>query len=112
MQPLPSKKAIIFVCVVLNTKSAEIYFFLILEILHLDSSSSWLSFGALPSQNIPSKRFPNKLGKARRSIFKHSVSKKVGQISFEDIKKEAEQKLPTGWNMTSSSTKLCFYKKK
>ena len=79
--------------------------------MHLDSSSSWLSFGALPSQNIPSKRFPSKLVKARRSIFKHSVSKKVRQNSFQDIKKEAEQKLPTGWNMTSSSTELCFYRK-
>ena len=76
--------------------------------MHLDSSSSWLSFGALPSQNIPSKRFPSKLVKAQISIFKHSVSKKVRQNSFQDIKKEAEQKLPTEWNMTSSFTELCF----
>ena len=41
----------------------------------------------------------------------HSVSKKVWQNSFQDIKKEVEQKIPTGWNMTSSSTELCFHKK-
>ena len=82
-------------------------------LLFLGSSSSWLSFGALPSKNISVKSHPAKPLKARRAFLKHAPPAATDHYTFEKIKKRVylNPPLPGGWIAVSSSTEVCFYKK-
>ena len=82
-------------------------------LIFLGSSSSWLSFGALPSENISVKSHPAKPVKARRAIPKHAPPAATNHYTFEKIKKLVylNRPLQGGSIAVSSSTEVCFYKK-